>query len=68
VGNDLGSQRISIDRGKAAGLTFRPIAQTAMETLEWYHGLTDEERAEPPPAITPEREAEVLAVWKARSG
>jgi len=68
VGDNLGSQRINIDRAKAAGLRFRPVALTAMETLEWYYSdaLTDEERADPPMALTPEREAEVLRAWKAR--
>ena len=68
MGDNLGSQRINIDRAKAAGLTFRPIARTAMDTLEWYYSdaLTDEERAKPPMAITPEREVETLAAWKAR--
>jgi 2'-hydroxyisoflavone reductase len=68
VGDNLGSQRINIDRAKAAGLTFRPVALTAMETLDWYYSdaLTDEERADPPMALTPEREAEVLRAWKAR--
>ena len=68
VGPDLGSQHINIDRAKAAGLTFRPIAVTAVETLEWYNSLPAEVRAEPPMAITPEHEAEVLRAWKARSG
>lgn len=68
VGDNLGSQRISNARAKAAGLAFRPIALTAMETLEWYYSdaVTDEQRANPPMAITPEREAEVLAAWRAR--
>jgi 2'-hydroxyisoflavone reductase len=66
VGENLGSQRINNDRAKAAGLRFRPVALTAMETLDWYHTLTDAERAAPPPAITPAHEAEVLAAWKAR--
>jgi 2'-hydroxyisoflavone reductase len=64
---NLGSQTINIDRAKAAGLTFRPIALTAMETLEWYYTLTEEERSSPPMAIRPEKEAEVLAAWKART-
>ena len=66
VGENLGSLRIDIDRAKAAGLAFRPIARTAMDTLEWHRTLTDEERASPPMSITPAREAEVLAAWKAR--
>jgi 2'-hydroxyisoflavone reductase len=69
TGNNLGSQRINIDRAKTAGLSFRPIAITAMDTLEWYYSdaLTDEQRVDPPMAITTEREAELLALWKARS-
>jgi len=66
VGENLGSLRIDIDRAKAAGLAFRPVARTAMDTLEWYRTLTDEERASPPMAISPAREAEGLAAWKAR--
>jgi 2'-hydroxyisoflavone reductase len=68
--DNLGSQRIDISRARAAGLTLRPIAVTAMDTLEWYHSdaLTDEQRANPPMAISPEKEAEVLAAWKVRSG
>lgn len=67
--DNLGSQRIDITRAKQVGLTFRPIAQTAMDTLEWYHSdaLTDEERANPPMSISPEREKEALTAWKARS-
>ena len=69
TGNNFGSQRINIDKAKAAGLSFRPIAVTAMETLEWYYSdaLTDEERNTPPMAITAERETELLALWR-RSG
>ncbi len=66
VGNELGSQTISIERARAAGLTFRPVALTAMDTLEWYNSLPAEERASPPMAITPEKETQVLAAWKAR--
>ena len=63
------AQRINIDKAKAAGLSFRPIAVTAMDTLEWYYSdaLTDEERNTPPMAITAERETELLALWR-RSG
>lgn len=67
VGNDLGSQTINIDRAKAAGLTFRPVALTAMETLDWYYSLPKERQANPPMAIPPEREAEVLTAWKAQA-
>ena len=65
VGNDLGSQRIDCGRAKGVGLTFRSVAETAMETLEWYHsdGVTDEQQGNPPMVVSAEREAEVLEAW-----
>ena len=70
VGDYLGSQSIDNSRAKAAGLTFRPLAVTAMDTLAWYHSdaVTDEERTNPPMALSPEREVELLNVWKRRQG
>ncbi len=68
AGDNLGSQRISIERAKEAGLTFRPIAVTAMDTLDWFDSLPAEERANARMTIPREREAEVLAAWAARSG
>jgi 2'-hydroxyisoflavone reductase len=65
--NNLGSQTINIDRAKEAGLRFRPVALTAMETLEWYYSLSEENQSNPPMAISPEKETEVLAAWKARA-
>ncbi len=69
-GDNLGSQRIDCSKARAAGLTFRPVAVTAMDTLEWYHSeaLTDEKRADPPMMITPEKEREVLEAWRAQQG
>lgn len=70
VGDHVGSQRIDCSKARAAGLTYRPVARTALDTLEWYHSdaLTDEERARPAMALAPEREREILAAWKARRG
>jgi hypothetical protein len=41
-----------------------------METLEWWHSdaLTDERRENARFVLPPEREAEILAAWKARTG
>lgn len=68
AGDYLGSQRIDCARARDAGLTYRPLAVTALDTLAWYHSdaLSDEERAAPPMALSPEREGEILAAWKAR--
>jgi 2'-hydroxyisoflavone reductase len=58
---------LSVDGGKAiaAGLTFRPLARIARDTLEWA-------RTRPPDhawraGISREREAELLAAWRKQS-
>ena len=60
----------------AAGLTFRPIGETARDTLAWLDaasvegaadGLTAEQRSKARSSgIAPDKEAKVLAAWKAR--
>lgn len=64
----LGSAQINIDRAKAAGLGFRPLARSVIDTLAWWYSdaVPAERRAEPRFPLTPEREAEILAAWKAR--
>ncbi len=71
IGDYVGSARINIDRAKSDGLTFRPLAVTANDTLEWWNSdaVTDERRATAfnnPRGMNPDREAEVIAAWKAR--
>lgn len=51
-----GMQRADISRALAAGLTFRPLEETARDTLEWSLEA-DEQR----PTLTREKEREVLA-------
>jgi 2'-hydroxyisoflavone reductase len=46
-------QLVPVDRALAAGLTFRPLEETARDVPEWT------ERA----GLSPEREAELLAAW-----
>jgi 2'-hydroxyisoflavone reductase len=48
-----------VAKAVAAGLTFRPIAETARDTLEWDRARSDAGDA----GLTPEREAELLAEW-----
>lgn len=45
----------------ASGLTFRPAAETARDTLEWDRSRGDHELAT---GMNAEREAELLAAWK----
>ncbi len=69
----VGSARINIDRAKAAGLMFRPLAVTANDTLEWWNSdaVSDDRRATAfnnPRGMNPDSEAEIIAAWKARQG
>jgi 2'-hydroxyisoflavone reductase len=63
-GEDGGLGTISIKRALEKGLTFRPLAVTARDTLAWFKSQPPERQAKLKAGITPEREAEVLAAWK----
>jgi nucleoside-diphosphate-sugar epimerase len=65
--NNEGWSRVSIDRALAKGLTFRPLALTAKDTLEWDKTRPEAQRTNRRAGLKPDREAEVLAAWKARS-
>lgn len=62
---DAGLDEVSIQRAIAAGLTFRPLAETVRDTLAWDLARPDEAR-EGSPALRPEREIELLREWHAR--
>lgn len=53
-------------RAIAAGLTFRPLAQTALDTLAWWKTLPAERQATLRAGLSPEKEREILAAWKAK--
>ena len=57
---------VSNARALAAGLTLRPLATTVADLLQWFHALPAERQAKPRAGITREKEAELLAAWKAR--
>jgi 2'-hydroxyisoflavone reductase len=63
--SNRGYGSISRDRAIEKGLTFRPLAVTAAETLEWWKSLPDERRSNPRAGLPAEREKEVLAAWHA---
>ena len=50
------------------GLSYRPLAATARDTLDWFATLPEDRRSKLKAGLTPEREAEVLAAWHARAG
>jgi nucleoside-diphosphate-sugar epimerase len=61
AGDELGLSRANISRALAKGLTFRPLGETARDTLAWFKAQKPERRAKMRAGLTPEREAEVLA-------
>lgn len=58
-----GFNKFSIDRALAAGLTFRPLADTVAATLAW--DATRDPAAPRRAGLTREREAELLRAWTA---
>ncbi len=64
-GDSAGFARRDIGRALHADLTFRPLATTAVDTLAWFRAQPAEHQAKPKAGLTPAREADVLARWKA---
>jgi 2'-hydroxyisoflavone reductase len=62
-----GMASVSNARAVARGLRFRPVADTARDALAWWRALPEERRAKLRAGISPEREREVLAAWRARA-
>ncbi len=58
----------SIARALDAGLAFRPLADTAVATVEYWNSLPGDRRANPRAGCPPELEEKVLAAWHARGG
>ena len=63
-----GFARFDITREVERGLTFRPLAITAADTLEYYFSRPEAEQRDLGAGLRPEREAEVLAAWHVRVG
>jgi 2'-hydroxyisoflavone reductase len=59
---------VSNARALASGLTLRPLATTVADLLQWFRALPADRQAKLRAGITREKEAELLALWKARSG
>jgi len=66
-GEMAGFSAFDNSRAVGAGLTYRPLAVTALDTLEWWNTLPEERRATPRAGLDPEKEKEVLAAWHARN-
>jgi 2'-hydroxyisoflavone reductase len=70
VGRTAGYQRRSAAKAIAKGLTFRPLAVTAKDTLDWHKTRSQKEQDATLNGeingLSMKREAEVLAAWKAK--
>ncbi len=56
--------QMNIDKALADGLTFRPLAATIRDTLAWFAEQPADRQW--PAGISAEKEADVLAAWKAK--
>jgi len=65
-GEYLGMCRIDGGLAVVKGLTIRPLAETARDTLTWWQSLPDDRRNQPRAGLPADREAEVLAAWHAQ--
>ncbi|MGH8092634.1 MAG: NAD-dependent epimerase/dehydratase family protein [Chthoniobacterales bacterium] len=64
TGEDGGMGAVSIRRALEKGLTFRPLAETARDTLAWFKAQPKERQEKLRAGLTREREAEVLKDWR----
>jgi 2'-hydroxyisoflavone reductase len=68
TGKDSGLARTKISRALGKGLTFRPLADTARDTLSWFKSLPQDRQSKLRAGLIPEREAEVLSAWNKKKG
>ena len=67
-GDELGHMRISNRKALAAGLTCRPLLETARDTLAWRQSdaVPEALRTQPRYVLTAEQERAILAAWSRR--
>ncbi len=65
-GDTAGFGQRDVSRAVTAGLTFRPLATTASDTLTWFRTLPADRQAKLGAGLDAEREAKVLAAWRAK--
>lgn len=64
--DNAGFSRVSIQRAREQGLTFRPLADTARATLEWFRAQPADAQQRLTGPFTAAREAAALKAWHAR--
>jgi len=65
--DDAGFVQRNTEKALAAGLIFRPVAKTASDTLAWFKTQPAERQAKLRAGLAADREAELLALWKAKA-
>jgi 2'-hydroxyisoflavone reductase len=60
----VGMHHVDVSHAVAAGLAFRPIAETVRDTAAWAETRGQQE---PKAGLAPERERELLEAWRTRS-
>ena len=65
--DDYAATHVSNARAVAAGLTFRPLATSAVDALAWFNAAPEAAKAQmlKSAGLPPEREGAVLAAWHA---
>lgn len=70
TGRNIGFSRWSNERAVKAGLTYRPLAVTAKDVLDWHKTRTAEQQKALDEGMTcgvgPAKEAEIIAAWRAQ--
>jgi 2'-hydroxyisoflavone reductase len=61
-----GFSRVDCSRAIERGLTFRPLAVTARDTIDWHQTLPAERQENMRAGLSREREVEVLQAWHSR--
>ncbi|HWY40532.1 MAG TPA: NAD-dependent epimerase/dehydratase family protein [Chthoniobacterales bacterium] len=67
AGDELGLSRTKIDRALSKGLAFRPLADTARDTLAWFKSQPKDRQSKMRAGLTSERENEILKAWKTKA-
>lgn len=67
TGDSAGFSRVNCKKAIGKGLKFRPIEETAEDTLKWWKTLPAERTAKLKAGLAPEKEANVLKAWKGHS-
>jgi len=66
-GDSAGFAKRSIERALKAGLKFRPLATTSVDTLAWFRQQPDARQAKLRAGLIPDRENAALMAWKSSS-